>query len=572
MTTAAAQAPAPGKLEFKDDYTPAEAERVIRNSKGLPVGVRPKMVWTWKKALLWAAIAIVCACGWAILAVSPWAVFSIGMTIPIALIMGCYQRFLRPGRVIETTLLGFVLLVIGIIIANPSVKVPDLTELASTSTGPTFSGNPFPFLFITIACGALSGFHGAVSSGLTPKAVEKENQIRMIGYGSMLVESFTAVIALIAAITISQGVYFSTNMSAAQITAASGVSISATSTPGEQADAAVKAVESMKVSDIEGNQMQVTWDSVDENGAAKTHEGAAALEQAAADIGETSIVSRTGGATTFAMGMANFLKSYLGGHDSMAFWYHFAIMFEALFILTTVDNGTRVARYQIGEMLGNVRKLKKFADPTWKPGNIITTLIATALWGGLLWMGVSDANGGINAMVPIFGISNQLLAAACFVLITVCVAKMGYWKHLWIPVVPLVWDIAVTFTADFQKIFGPLSYFTTASKNQAQIDSGELAGEALTNAKAALSNAYLDGVLSVFFLVMMGVFVVVGIVVVARTFAAGKYGAETTSEEPFVESQWFAPSSLVATALEKKVQREYSAKLHELVRNGQAAA
>ena len=539
MTTAAAQAPAPGKLEFKDDYTPDEAERVIRNSKGLPVGVRPKMVWTWKKALLWAAIAIVCACGWAILAVSrgerisaiwflvvalssyaiayrfyayyiqikimrtddanatpaervhdganfertdrrvlfgqhfagisgagprvgpilaaqmgylpstlwiilgvifagavqdmlvlwisakrrgrslgqmatdemgkfggmilsiflvvmtaiamaflalvaikamaasPWAVFSIGMTIPIALIMGCYQRFLRPGRVIETTLLGFVLLVldivaggwiasipavaavftldakqlvialviysfaaaalphwllvtprdylstlmkigtlvllvIGIIIANPSVKVPGLTELASTSTGPTFSGNLFPFLFITIACGALSGFHGAVSSGLTPKAVEKENQIRMIGYGSMLVESFTAVIALIAAITISQGVYFSTNMSAAQITAASGVSISATSTPGEQADAAVKAVESMKVSDIEGNQMQVTWDSVDENGAAKTYEGAAALEQAAADIGETSIVSRTGGATTFAMGMANFLKSYLG--------------------------------------------------------------------------------------------------------------------------------------------------------------------------------------------------------------------------------------------------------------------
>ena len=465
-----------------------------------------------------------------------------------------------------------VLLVIGIIIANPSVKVPGLTELASTSTGPTFSGNLFPFLFITIACGALSGFHGAVSSGLTPKAVEKENQIRMIGYGSMLVESFTAVIALIAAITISQGVYFSTNMSAAQITAASGVSISATSTPGEQADAAVKAVESMKVSDIEGNQMQVTWDSVDENGAAKTYEGAAALEQAAADIGETSIVSRTGGATTFAMGMANFLKSYLGGHDSMAFWYHFAIMFEALFILTTVDNGTRVARYQIGEMLGNVRKLKKFADPTWKPGNIITTLIATALWGGLLWMGVSDANGGINAMVPIFGISNQLLAAACFVLITVCVAKMGYWKHLWIPVVPLVWDIAVTFTADFQKIFGPLSYFTTASKYQAQIDSGELTGEALTNAKAALSNAYLDGVLSVFFLVMMGVFVVVGIVVVARTFAAGKYGAETTSEEPFVESQWFAPSSLVATALEKKVQREYSAKLHELVRNGQVAA
>ena len=153
----------------------------------------------------------------------------------------------------------------------------------------------------------------------------------------------------------------------------------------------------MKVSDIEGNQMKVTWDSVDENGNAKTYEGADRLKQAASDIGENTIVSRTGGATTFAMGMANFLKSYLGGHDSMAFWYHFAIMFEALFILTTVDNGTRVARYQIGELLGNVRKLKKFADPTWKPGNIITTLIATALWGGLLWVGVCDTNGGINA-------------------------------------------------------------------------------------------------------------------------------------------------------------------------------
>ncbi len=789
--TDAAQAPAPGRLEFNNDYTPAESERVIRNTKGLPVGVKPKMVWTWQKALLWAAIAILGAVGWAVLAVSrgerisaiwfvvvalcsyaiayrfyayyiqikimrtddanatpaervhdganfertdrrvlfgqhfagisgagplvgpilaaqmgylpstlwiilgvifagavqdmlmlwisakrrgrsfgqmaademgkfggvilslflvvmtaiamaflalvavkamsqsPWAVFSIGMTIPIALIMGCYERFLRPGRVIETTILGFVLLVLdivaggwisnipavahvfalngkelvialviysfaaaalphwllvtprdylstlmkigtlvllvlGILISNPSVKVPGLTELAGLSTGPTFSGNLFPFLFITIACGALSGFHGAVSSGLTPKALEKENQIRMIGYGSMLVESFTAVIALIAAITISQGVYFSTNMSSAQITKASGVSVTAKSTPKQQADAAVKAVNSMKVSDIEGNQMQVTWDSVDEQGNAKTYEGAEALEQAASDIGENTIVSRTGGATTFAMGMANFLKSYLGGHNSMAFWYHFAIMFEALFILTTVDNGTRVARYQIGELLGNVRKLEKFADPTWKPGNVITTLIAVGLWGSMLWMGVADANGGINAMVPIFGISNQLLAAACFMLVTVCVAKLGYKKYLWIPVVPLVWDVAVTFTADFQKIFGPLSYFTTAATYRKQIDSGTLSGEALSNAKAALSNAYLDGALSVFFMVMMGVFLIVGVVVTCKVLAAGKFGVETTSEEPFVESRWFAPSGLIATKLEKKVKREYSAKLQEL--------
>ena len=802
MTSAAnaagARVPAPGKLEFKDDYTTAEAERVIRNSKGLPVGVKPKMVWTWPKAVIWAVVAIVCAIGWSVLAVSrgeeisaiwfivvalcsyaiayrfyayyiqikimrtndanatpaervhdganfertdrrvlfgqhfagisgagplvgpilaaqmgylpstmwiilgvifagavqdmlmlwisakrrgrsfgqmatdemgkfggtilsvflvvmtaiamaflalvavkamassPWAVFSIGMTIPIALIMGCYQRFLRPGRVIETTILGFVLLVIdivaggyiansptlapiftltgkqlvialviysfaaaalphwllvtprdylstlmkigtllllvvGIIVANPMVKVPALTELAGLSNGPTFSGNLFPFLFITIACGALSGFHGAVSSGLTPKALEKENQIRMIGYGSMLVESFTAIIALIAAITVSQGVYFSTNMSALQISKASGVTVSATSTPKEQADAAVKAVNSMKVSNIKGEQMQVTWDSVDENDNAKTYEGSAALEKAASDIGEKTIVSRTGGATTFAMGMASFLKSFLGGHNAMAFWYHFAIMFEALFILTTVDNGTRVARYQIGELLGNVRKLEKFADPTWKVGNVITTLIAVALWGSMLWMGVADTNGGINAMVPIFGISNQLLAAACFVLVTVCVAKLGYKKYLWIPIVPLVWDVAVTFTADFQKIFGPLSYFTVAANYKTQIASGTLSGEALTNAKAALSNAYLDGFLSVFFLIMMGVFVIVGVVEVVKILARGKFGVETTSEEPFMESEWFAPSSLIATKLEKKVQREYSAKLQELRQQGAQA-
>ena len=333
------------------------------------------------------------------MASSPWAVFSLGMTIPIALIMGCYERFLRPGRVIETTILGFVLLVlaivgggmiaanpvlapiftlnakqlvvalvlysfaaaalphwllvtprdylstlmkigtlallvIGVVIANPQVQVPALTTLASRSNGPTFSGNLFPFLFITIACGALSGFHGAVSSGLTPKAIEKENQIRMIGYGSMLVESFTAIIALIAAVTISQGVYFSMNMSPSQIEATAGSAYSASASPEQNAAAAVSR---MDVHNIEGQRMRVEWQS---DGTVYT--GAEALDAAAHDVGEETLVSRTGGATTFAIGMANFLRSYLGGEESMAFWYHFAIMFEALFILTTVDNGTRV--------------------------------------------------------------------------------------------------------------------------------------------------------------------------------------------------------------------------------------
>ncbi len=774
MTTAtpAASQPAPDTA-----YTADEEARIIRNSSGLPVGIKPKMVWTWPKALLWAAIAIVCALAWSVLAIargeqisaiwfvvvalssyaiayrfyayyiqikimrtddanataaervqdganferadrrvlfgqhfaaisgagplvgpilaaqmgylpsvlwiilgvifagavqdmlmlwisakrrgrsfgqmatdemgkvggliisvflvvvtaiamaflalvaikamasSPWAVFSLGMTIPIALIMGCYERFLRPGRVVETTILGFVLLVlaivgggmiaanpvlapiftlnakqlvvalvlysfaaaalphwllvtprdylstlmkigtlallvIGVVIANPQVQVPALTTLASRSNGPTFSGNLFPFLFITIACGALSGFHGAVSSGLTPKAIEKENQIRMIGYGSMLVESFTAIIALIAAITISQGVYFSMNMSPAQIEATAGSAYSASASPEQNAAAAVSR---MDVQNIEGQRMRVEWQS---GGTVVT--GAEALDAAAHDVGEETLVSRTGGATTFAIGMANFLKSYLGGEGSMAFWYHFAIMFEALFILTTVDNGTRVARYQIGDLLGNVRKLRKFADPTWRPGNLITTFIATALWGTMLYMGVSDANGGINAMVPIFGISNQLLAAGCFMLVTVCVVKAGLGRYAWIPVVPLVWDVAVTFTADFEKIFDPqLGYFATASSLRASIDSGQLEGEALANAYASLSNAYLDGVLSVFFLVMMAAFLAVGVKTVVSTVRARAYGDHLTSQEPFLESNWFAPSGLIATRLERKVQHEF---------------
>ncbi|RYM92609.1 carbon starvation protein CstA [Bifidobacterium animalis subsp. lactis] len=771
--TSAASEPAPGVA-----YNDAEEARIIRDGNGLPAGIRPKMVWTWKKAVAWALVAIVCAVGWTVLAVargeqisaiwfivvalcsyaiayrfyayciqikimrtddanatpaervhdganferadrrvlfgqhfaaisgagplvgpilaaqmgylpsvlwiilgvifagavqdmlmlwisakrqgrsfgqmatdemgkfggiiislflvvvtaiamaflalvaikamasSPWAVFSLGMTIPIALVMGCYERFLRPGKVIETTILGFVLLVlaivgggwvvsnptlapiftlnakqlvvalivysfaaaalphwllvtprdylstlmkigtlallvVGIAVSNPQVSMPGVSMLASQSNGPTFSGNLFPFLFITIACGTLSGFHGAVSSGLTPKAVEKENQLRMIGYGSMLVESFTAIIALIAAITISQGVYFSLNMSAPQIEATAGSAYSASASPEQNA---VAAVGNMNVKDIEGNQMKVTWQSH-----GTTYEGAEALTQAAHDVGEESIVSRTGGATTFAIGMANFLKSYMGGEDSMAFWYHFAIMFEALFILTTVDNGTRVARYQIGDLLGNVRKLRKFSDPTWKPGNLITTFIATAAWGSMLYMGVSDANGGINAMVPIFGISNQLLAAGCLMLVTVCVFKKGLHRYAWIPIVPLVWDVAVTFTADFQKIFdSKLGYFAAAAKYREQIASGTLEGEALANARASLSNAYLDGALSVFFFLMMATFLVVGVVVIVNTVRAKEYGTDMSTEEPFVQSAWFAPSGLLATNLEKRVAREYA--------------
>lgn len=553
---------------------------------------------------------------------SVWAVFAIGATIPIAVVMGLYQRYLRPGRVIETTLIGFVLLVaaiiagghvqddpawqflaldaeglvialviymfaaaalptwilvnprdylstvmkigtlalitVAIVIVAPAVQVPAFTELVSQSTGPTFSGSLFPFLFITIACGSLSGFHGAVSSGVTPKQIEKESQIRMVGYGSMLIESFTAVVALVAAITVSQGVYFSMNMSAAQIQATAG---DAYSVSASAEDNAVRAIERMQVSDITGRHMEVTWDSVDGNGEAKTYEGAEALRQAASDAGEQTLVSRTGGITSFALGMANFLSGLFGGKATMAFWYHFAVLFAALFILTTVDNGTRVARYQIGETLGNLRPLRRFADPSWRVGNVITTAIAVFLWGSILWMGVADTNGGVNAMVPIFGVSNQLLGVACLALVSVCIVKMGRVRYVWISAVPMAFVAAVTFSASWIKIFdAKLGYFSVAEAVRAKISAAAGADQATLDAlHAQYNNAILDGVLSIFFLVMIVAFVGIGLWVSIKALRGHRTGAEYTSEDPYAESAMFVPSGLVATKREKAIMAAQAA-------------
>jgi carbon starvation protein len=388
---------------------------------------------------------------------SPWGVFSIAMTIPIALFMGCYLRYIRPGRVTEVSVIGFVLLMlavasgnwvgetswgtswlnltpvevswliviygfvasalpvwlllaprdylstfmkvgaiallaIGICFAHPVMAAPAISRFATSGDGPVFPGSLFPFLFITIACGALSGFHALISSGTTPKLLEKESQMRFIGYGGMLTESFVAVMALITASIINQHLYFTLNAPPAQT--------------GGTAASAAKYVNGLGLSGAPATADQLT--------------------QAAASVGEKSIVSRTGGAPTLAFGMSEVLQKVFGGAGLKAFWYHFAIMFEALFILTAVDAGTRVARFMLSDALGNLGgPLAKLRNPSWRPGVWICSLAVVAAWGGILLMGVTDPLGGINTLFPLFGIANQLLAAIALTVITVVVIKKG---------------------------------------------------------------------------------------------------------------------------------------------------
>lgn len=416
---------------------------------------------------------------------SSWGVFSIAMTIPIALFMGVYLRYLRPGKVSEVTVIGVALLLaaiisgrwvsesgwgetlfsldkttiawlmmfygfaasvlpvwlllaprdylstfmkvgtiamlaIGILIARPVAQLPAISEFAFNSAGPAFAGSLFPFLFITIACGALSGFHSLISSGTTPKLLEKESQARFIGYGGMLTESFVAVMALVTAAILNQHLYFAIN--------------APTAATGGTAETAAAYVNGLPLSGP-----KITGDQ---------------LTQTARDIGETSIVSRTGGAPTLAIGISHVMSDVFGGSGFKAFWYHFAIMFEALFILTTVDAGTRVARFMLSDSLGNLGgPLRRFKDASWRVGAWICSAIVVAGWGSILLMGVTDPLGGINTLFPLFGIANQLLAAIALTVVTTIVVKQGLYKWAWIPALPLGWDLIVTMTASWQKLF-----------------------------------------------------------------------------------------------------------------------
>ncbi|MGV9725094.1 carbon starvation CstA family protein [Nocardia beijingensis] len=525
------------------------------------------------------------------LAHSPWGVFSIGMTIPIALFMGVYLRFLRPGKVGEVSVIGFallllsivgggwvsetdwgadwftlspvtiswlliaygfvasvlpvwlllaprdylstfmkvgtiVLLAVGILVTLPVLHAPAVSSFASSGTGPAFAGSLFPFLFITIACGALSGFHALVSSGTTPKLLEKESHARMIGYGGMLMESFVAVMAIITASIIDQHLYFAMN-------APLGLT-------GGTAEKAAAYTNSLGLS-----------------GPAITP---AELSQAASDVGESSIISRTGGAPTLAIGISEVFHQFLGGASMKSFWYHFAIMFEALFILTTIDAGTRVARFMLSDALGNFGgAAKKFRDPSWRVGAWLCSAVVVGAWGSILLMGVTDPLGGINTLFPLFGIANQLLAAIALTVVLVIVVKKGLAKWAWIPAIPLVWDLLVTMTASWQKIFSAdpkLGYWKQHSICQAAQDAGKLCLTAKTqdDMNAIVRNTFIQGTLSIVFALLVLIVAVVGALVAFRAWRSGQTTTTETAEEP---SKIFAPSGFVATAAEKEVQKQW---------------
>lgn len=557
-----------------------------------------------------AVLAMVCVNA---LAESAWGVFSVGCTIPIALMMGLYLRFVRPGRVTEVSIIGFVLLIAaiiggrwvaessfgehlhlspvtltwavviygffaavlpvwllltprdylstfmkvgtilvlaaGIVLVRPIAQMPAVTEFAFNGEGPVFAGALFPFLFITIACGALSGMHAMVSSGTTPKMVQKESQVRMIGYGGMLMESFVAIMALAAAVSLNQGVYFSMNSPAAMT---EGTSIGAEA-----------AMADLGVTDTAGNPITIEWETTDANGNPVTLTGAEALDQVAKDVGEPSVVSRTGGAPTLAVGMANILHRVAGGSGMMSFWYHFAIMFEALFILSAVDAVTRVARFQLSDAIGNWAP--RFKDPSWLIGGWLSTGVVVAAWGSLLLMGVTDPLGGIRTLYPLFGIANQLIAAVALLLVTVMVVRKGYARWAWIPLIPLAWDTVVTFAASYQKIFSDIpaiGYWAQRAQYQQLIADGIDDPAALADAQAVVRNTAIQGSLSILFVTLVTLLFVAAIVTVVKALRTP--GGIGTSEDPVVESQLYAPSQLFASRLERKVE----GKFEQLVASG----
>lgn len=531
------------------------------------------------------------------LAVSPWGVFSIAMTIPIALFMGIYLRFLRPGRVSEVSLIGVVallgavasgrwvaetswgaawftlspvtlswciigygfaasvlpvwlllaprdylstfmkvgtimLLAAGIVIAQPAMAAPAVSAFAHSGDGPVFAGSLFPFLFITIACGALSGFHSLIASGTTPKLLEKESQMRLIGYGGMLTESFVAIMALITASILDQHLFFTLNAPVA-------------STGGTAATAA---------------------DYVNGLGLGGPPVTGEQISEAATAVGESSIVSRTGGAPTLALGMAEVLGRVFGGPGLKAFWYHFAIMFEALFILTTVDAGTRVARFMLSDALSNLGgPLRRLANPGWRTGAWVCSVAVVAGWGSILLMGVTDPLGGINTLYPLFGIANQLLAAIALTVVTVIVIKRGRrtsgLKWALVPGIPLLWDLAVTMTASWQKIFSGdprVGYWTQHFAYRAAERAGETSfGPAAdpTQLHDVVRNTFIQGSLSIVFASLAAVVFVTGLVV---SFKAIRATAPTTEAAP-VLSRRFAPSGLLPSAAERKVQAQWDA-------------
>ncbi|MER5619935.1 carbon starvation CstA family protein [Streptosporangium sp. NPDC002544] len=521
------------------------------------------------------------------LAHSPWGTFSIAMTIPIALFMGFYQRVLRPGRVMETTVIGVVLLLlaiagggwvqnsawadaftlspetlviclvvygflasvlpvwmlltprdylstfmkigtigllaVGVVIAAPHLQNEAITKFALSGTGPVFAGSLFPFLFITITCGAMSGFHSLIASGTTPKMIQKESQVRLVGYGAMLMESFVAIMALIAACALEPGLYYAMNSPIALL-----------GTTPESAAAAVTKLGFV-----------ITPDD---------------LRAAAAAVQEQTVIARTGGAPTLAVGISEILSGIFGGAAFKAFWYHFAIMFEALFILTTVDAGTRVARFMLQDTLGNV--WKPIGRVSWKPGLWGASAAVVLAWGYFLYTGVTNPLGGINQLYPLFGLSNQLLIAIALTLGTTILIKSGKLKWAWVTGIPLVWDLAVTMTASWQKVFHDdpkIGFFAQRERYADALAAGKVIAPAknLDDMQAVVVNSTVDGVLAAMFALLV-IIVVCNAVVVCRRAILSR-NPLPTAEAPYVESSIVAPAGLFATAAERRELAEVGA-------------
>jgi len=508
------------------------------------------------------------------LADSPWGVFTIAMTIPIAIFMGIYMRYIRPGKVLEGSLIGFVLLMLalwfgedvashptlskwftfeapelaimiaiygfiasilpvwlllaprdylssflkigtifllafGILVVLPDLKMPAVTQFIDGS-GPVFSGPLFPFLFITIACGAVSGFHALVASGTTPKMLEKESHSRMIGYGGMLMESGVAVMALVAACALEPGIYFAMNSPAAVI--------------GTEAAAAAATISS--------------W------GFTVTPEQ---ITNAAKEIGESTILSRTGGAPTLAVGMAEIFSHFLVG--AKAFWYHFAILFEAVFILTTIDAGTRIGRFIIQDLIGNF--YKPFARTDVFAYNVIASALITLGWGYFLYQGAVDPFGGINSLWALFGISNQMLAGIALAVATTIIIKMGKAKYAWVTFVPFAWLCVTTLTAAFMKLFSSdpkIGFFAHAKPYEEAIARGEILAPAtdMNVMHQIVFNDKLDAVVTM-------IFIAVVLLLIFNAFwtwykiLIRKENLQLM-ETPFVQSKWTSTSTGGKTA------------------------
>jgi carbon starvation protein len=398
--------------------------------------------------------------------------------------------------------LGVVLmLAIGILFVRPQLQLPPFTRFVD-GTGPIFAGKIFPFCFITIACGAISGFHALISSGTTPKMIAKEWHAWPVGYGSMLLESFVAIMAMIAACVLQPGVYFAVNSPA-------GI---------------VGATPAAAVATITGWGFPVS---------------VADMESLARSVGEHTLFYRTGGAPSLALGMAHIFARTGSGQAMISFWYHFAIMFEALFILTIIDAGTRVGRFMMQDLLGHV--WKPLGRTSWMPGVILTSAAIVAAWGYFLYQGVLDPLGGINSLWPLFGIANQLLAAIALCVATTILIKMHGAKYMWVPLIPLSWLVLVTFTAAWQKIFSPLpavGFLAQADRLEALLAAGTMTAAKVAETQALIFNARLDAALCGIFLVLVSM-ILVDSVRLWIGILLGKREA-TVREAPFVPSRLHA--------------------------------